>query len=87
MGKTEKVTALKLLSCLSEETKILIYRELTRSPEGCFTGRLGWGKVYPEEDTEKLTVLMAIEKETEEETKLRQKEVEKEEAQESRMLD
>jgi 16S rRNA C1402 (ribose-2'-O) methylase RsmI len=89
-AEPEKTSALKLLACLSEETKLAIFRELNRMNEGFFTGRLGFGKVIPEDETEKLEVLMAIEKERDEQDKLKSKqfvEAAAKEIPENRMLD
>jgi hypothetical protein len=62
MEKTEleKISALKLLSCLSEETRLMVYRDLNRAREERFAGKL---RDLSVQDRARLPYLRAIRKE------------------------
>lgn len=61
---TEKTSALKLLSCLSEETRLMVYRDLNRAREERFAGKL---RDLSVQDRARLKLLRAIRKEQSEE--------------------
>ena len=62
----EKVSALELLSHLTEETRLMVYRDLNRAREETFTGKL---KDLSMQDKARLKLLEAIEKEQSEQPK------------------
>lgn len=76
--KSEKTTALELLSCLTEETRLMIYRDLNKPREEKFAGKL---TELSRQDNAKLKLLKAIKKE------LREQAEEGKKLQEDKMLD
>jgi hypothetical protein len=56
----EKTSALKLLACLTEETRLMVYRDLNRAREDRFAGKL---EDLSMQDRARLKLLKAIRKE------------------------
>lgn len=76
----KRVSALRLLSVLSTETKRLIYRELNELIEEDFTTGT-WGKVITKQQIKRLNVLERLQKEQADEVEKKKQRAKEEDAQ------